>query len=336
MHGMLERLIGAPVFIREDLEKGLAYVKVDLVQMQQILMNLAINARDAMPQGGEITITTRNVDLDREYAAQHPGVDPKNYVMLSVRDTGSGMEPEVKARVFDPFFTTKQIGKGSGMGLATVHGIVGQSGGHITVESSPGKGSDFRIFLPRMHKEEELIVFLPTPADAVPKGGSEAVLVAEDEEMVRTLVHTMLENFGYTVLEAADGTAALEVVRTYHDPIDLLLTDLLMSGMSGLELAKSFAMLRPKSQVLFMSGYTDDIVARQGLIEKGNGFIQKPFTPCNWQRRCATSLNEAPPRREDRFGPGNRGGPGGGGRFTSRDRRPGLAVFHHHRREFPP
>jgi len=289
MHVMLARLIGDSIFIREDLDPGLGRVKVDLVQMQQILMNLVINARDSMPNGGVITITTRNTGLDKEYAGQHPEAEPENYVMLSVRDMGTGMDPDVKARVFDPFFTTKQMGKGSGMGLATVHGIVGQSGGHIMVESSPGKGSDFRIYLPRTAKEEERPVEAPV-ADALTDRGSETVLLAEDEEMVRTLVRTLLEWYGYTVLEAESGAAAIALAKTHQGPINLLLTDLQMAGMTGRALGENFIHLRPECRLLFMSGYTDDIIAQQGLIEKGNRFIQKPFTPTQLARAVREAL----------------------------------------------
>ena len=279
MQTMLARLIGESIRIRVHLDPGLGRVKVDLVQMQQILMNLLINARDSMPEGGEITIATGNASLpDRAFLEHHPDIEASDYVMLSVKDTGVGMDADVKARIFDPFFTTKEIGKGSGMGLATVHGIVGQSGGHITVESSPGNGSEFRIYLPRTNKKED-------PPEAGPRGevlpnhGTETVLLTEDEEMVRTLVRTVLEFYGYTVLEAGNASDALAQCGSHTGPIELLLTDLLMGGPGGRELANAFLEQRPQSRVLFMSGYTDDIAAQQGLIEKGNRFIQKPFTP---------------------------------------------------------
>ncbi|MEO7425511.1 MAG: ATP-binding protein, partial [Fibrobacteria bacterium] len=293
MRVMLARLIGESLFIFDDLDPDLGFVKVDLVQMQQILMNLVINARDSMPNGGEITITTRNSDLDREYAEEHPEVARENYVMLSVRDRGTGMAPDVKARIFDPFFTTKQIGKGSGMGLATVQGIVGQSGGYIMVESSLGKGSEFRIYLPRMKKEEQTPEIMTPMGDKDAYRGSETVLLAEDEEMVRTLVRTVLELSGYKVLESDGGAAALALARTYAGTIDLLLTDMLMNGLSGRELAESFLLLRPDTRVLFMSGYSDDLVIEDGLLGKEGGFVQKPFAPTQLIKAVREALDRS-------------------------------------------
>ncbi|MDB5050911.1 MAG: Histidine kinase [Fibrobacteres bacterium] len=287
MHVMLARLIGETMHLREDLDPALGRVKADLVQMQQILMNLVINARDAMPNGGDITIMTRNSGLDAEYLARHPGTTLNDFVMLSVRDLGIGMDADVKARIFDPFFTTKEFGKGTGMGLATVHGIVEQSGGHIEVESSPGKGSTFRIYLPRTEKEEERPIIAPA-VDNIGGKGSETVLLAEDEAMVSTVIRKALEMFGYTVLEAENGSVALTLCQTHEGPIDVLLTDLMMPSMNGRELAQSFIRLRPEGSVLFMSGYTDDIIAQQGMIEEGDRFIQKPFSPA----RLAKAVRE--------------------------------------------
>ncbi len=277
MHDMMKRLIGDAITIREDLEPNLGRVKVDRVQMQQLLMNLVINARDSMAQGGEITISTQNLDLGREYAAQHPDVATGAYVMLSMRDVGAGMNADVKARIFDPFFTTKPLGKGTGMGLATVQGIVEQSQGHITVESSPGLGSTFRIYLPRTEKKEERSTIIPV-AVAAASHGSETVLLAEDEPMVSSFIRKTLELYGYRVLEAKDGISALAMLKAHDGDIGLLLTDLMMPNMGGRELAKSFLELRPESHVLFMSGYTDDITTQQNLIEQGERFIQKPFS----------------------------------------------------------
>ena len=278
MHVMLTRLIGESIHIQENLDPDLGRVKADPIQMQQVLMNLVINARDAMPQGGEITITTSNVHLGGKHRALHPKVAQENYVLFSVRDTGTGMDADVKARAFDPFFTTKQFGKGSGMGLATVQGIVEQSGGHVSVESSPGKGSAFHIYLPRTDKEEERPI-APTTISVAADRGSETVLIAEDEAMVRVFIRKALELQGYKVLEAEDGMVALALLQSFKDPIHLLLTDLMMPNMGGRELAQKFSQLRPESNILFMSGYTDDIIAQQGLINEGDSFVQKPFSP---------------------------------------------------------
>lgn len=278
MHGMLASLIGETVHIRQNLDPGLGRVQADVVQIQQILMNLVINAGDSMPQGGGITISTSNAYLDGEYAAQHPDVATKDYVLLSVRDTGTGMDADVKGRIFDPFFTTKELGKGTGMGLATVHGIVEQSKGHITVESSPGNGSTFRVYLPRTDREEEIPVVVPGAEDAGDHG-SGIVLLVEDDAVVRTLVRKVLETHGYTVLEAANGAVAMAISQTHEDPISLLLTDLMIPGMNGRELARRFMRMRPEGQVLFMSGYTNDIAAQQDLVDEGGLFIQKPFSP---------------------------------------------------------
>jgi two-component system, cell cycle sensor histidine kinase and response regulator CckA len=277
MHVMLSRLIGESVGLRLDLDPNLGHIKADTVQIQQILMNLVINARDAMPRGGEITIMTRNADLDRAYAILHPEAGDYDYVLLSVRDTGVGMDADVEARAFDPFFTTKEIGKGTGMGLATVKDIVEKSGGHITVESVLGKGSTFRIFLPR-RDQEAVEPAIPTIVDAAGEQGAETVLLAEDDPIVREFIRKALERYGYKVLEAANGAMAMELIGAHGSPIDLLLTDLMMPDLNGWEVARNFLRMRTEGRVLFMSGYSEDSVARRDLIEAGGRFIQKPFT----------------------------------------------------------
>ncbi len=277
MYAMLERLIDGSVILKRDLDPVLGCVKADLVQMQQILMNLVINARDSMSRGGKITIKSRNAEVDGDYALRHPEAAGQAYVMLSVSDTGTGMTKKVLAQAFDPFFTTKAFGKGTGMGLATVQGIVEQSGGHILVDSSPGKGSSFRIYLPRTDHEADCSAPVPSAEVAGDRGG-EVVLLAEDETVVRAFVAKALEKYGYTVLQAANGIEALAVLESHQGPIHMLLTDLMMPNLNGRELAQHFNRLRPDSRVLFMSGHTDDIIFQQDLMAEGVSFIQKPFT----------------------------------------------------------
>lgn len=277
MQDMMERLIGETIRIRKNLDPALGRVKADVVQMQQILLNLVINARDAMPDGGEITISTCNSVANGKSTALHSGAAPRDYVRLTVKDTGMGMDEETRNRAFDPFFTTKHIGKGTGMGLATVQGIVEQSGGFVTLESSPGKGSTFGIHLPRTDSDVE-IPKSKTESGGEVERGFETVLLVEDEAMVRTFIRQALETFGYTVLEAENGAKALELARSTGATIDLLLTDLRMPGLTGHDLARKFNFLRPDIHVLFMSGYVEDLRAQEERIERGERFIQKPFS----------------------------------------------------------
>jgi PAS domain S-box-containing protein len=291
MERMLRRLIGEDIQLVTRLEEHLGPVKADPGQIEQVLMNLAVNARDAISKGGSLTIETSNVALDEVYARQHPGVAAGAYATLSVRDTGHGMPPEVRARVFEPFFTTKEAGKGTGLGLATVHGIVKQSGGHITVESEPGRGTCFRIHLPRTDvargKEAET-----APEDRPLPGGSETILVVEDEESVRGIVRESLEASGYTLLEAANGAEALELVSRHAGPIDLLLTDVVMPGMGGRELAQKLRDVQPQVQTLYMSGYTDDAVVRHGIEAETMSFLQKPFNVPGLARKVREVLDQ--------------------------------------------
>jgi two-component system cell cycle sensor histidine kinase/response regulator CckA len=274
---MLRRMIGEDVDLRTALRPGLGRVRADPGQIEQVLMNLAVNARDAMPQGGKLTIETRDAELDEEYARGHAGVQPGPYVLLAVSDSGHGMTPEVQARVFEPFFTTKEMGKGTGLGLATVFGIVQQTGGHIAVYSEPNVGTTFKVYLPRV--EESVSPAKPrTSVLAVPKG-TETVLLVEDEDAVRALVRIILRQAGYHVLEASDGGAALAMAGRHEGPIHLLLSDVVMPVLGGRQLAERLVALHPEMKVLYQSGYTDDAVVRHGILQEKVHFLQKPYSP---------------------------------------------------------
>jgi PAS domain S-box-containing protein len=277
MHTMLKRLIGEDIDLITIPGKSLGRVKADPGQIEQVLLNLAINARDAMPQGGELAIETANLDLDECYAREHVTVVPGPHVMLAVSDSGTGMDAETQKRIFEPFFTTKEKGKGTGLGLSTVYGIVKQSSGHIWVYSEPGHGTTFKIYLPTVNAPAEVVEY--TNIMAEPSHGQETVLVVEDDLPIRMLVRATLEARGFTVLEAPNGAEALTIATQHRGTIHLLLTDLVMPGMSGRTLAQRFAVMYPETKVLYMSGYTDDAVIRHGGLEVGTAFLQKPFTP---------------------------------------------------------
>jgi len=273
---MLRRIIGEDIELVTLLADDLGTVKADGGQIEQVVMNLAVNARDAMQKGGKLTIETGNVELDSAYARKHVAVKPGPYVMLSVSDTGVGMTPEIRERVFEPFFTTKEKGKGTGLGLSTVYGIVKQSGGNIWVYSEPGKGTTLKIYLPRVDEPPEE-VGQKGVKEGLPRG-SETVLVVEDEEEVRKLAVQILRRQGYTVLEASQGNEASHICEQHKGPIHLMVMDVVMPGMNGRELAKSLEPHHPEMKVLYMSGYTDNAIVHHGILEKRLNFIQKPFT----------------------------------------------------------
>jgi hypothetical protein len=275
---LLRRLIGEDVELVTALDPSLGLVKADPGQIEQVVLNLAVNARDAMPNGGRLTIESKNADLDETYSTGHYSVQPGRYVMLAVSDSGCGMGSEVMAHLFEPFYTTKELGKGTGLGLATVYGILKQSGGYIWVYSEPGQGTTFKVYLPRIDQPAGSV------QPAVPAGGrelqqgTETVLLVEDEAMVRQLVQEVLQRNGYSVMAARDGDEAMKLSSEHAGPIHLLLTDVVMSGMSGRELVQRLSRLRPETSVLFMSGYTDDSIVKQGILEAGAAFLQKPFS----------------------------------------------------------
>ncbi len=288
MAEMLRRLIGEDVELAMKLQPGLGRTRVDPGQIEQVVMNLAVNARDAMPQGGRLTIQTALVDLDNAYARRR-AVQPGAYVMLAVTDTGVGMDAATQARLFEPFFTTKEPGKGTGLGLSTVYGIVRQCGGNIFVYSEPSHGSSFKIYLPHVDDETEA-----KPGGRLTPGearGDESIVLVEDEPLVRNLVSEVLRQNGYQVMEFANGREALSRLRHLRGEIHALVTDVVMPGMSGIELARQLAAGRPGLRILYLSGYTDDLVERQGLLQPGRGFLQKPFTPDTLLRKMREVLD---------------------------------------------
>ena len=273
---MLTRTIGEDIALTASLTPGLGRVKADPGQIEQVLMNLAVNARDAMPQGGKLAIETANVELDENYARGYTVVRPGLYVMLAVSDTGCGMDAETQRHIFEPFFTTKEPGKGTGLGLATVYGIVKQSGGFIWVSSEVGKGTTFKMYLPRVEEEPDAV--LPCAVRAASQKGAETILLVEDDEPLRKLTLAILQHGGYYVLTAADREEALRLCGRHQEPIHLLLADVVMPGMSERELMARLPALHPETKILYMSGYTHDTIVRRGVLNEGLAFLQKPFT----------------------------------------------------------
>jgi PAS domain S-box-containing protein len=285
---MLGRLLGADIQLITDLDPELAAVRADPNQLEQVLINLAVNARDAMPHGGRLELRTRNLDAV-DAAARNPEMPLGPRVLMEVRDTGTGMSEAVRTRIFEPFFTTKGPGMGTGLGLATVYGIVKQSGGHIEVQSAPGAGTVFRIYLPRV---DAAVVFGLTPAETVqvPRGTG-TILLAEDEAAVRGLASVILRSCGYQVLEAGDGPEALRLLQQRTGPLHLLVTDVMMPHMNGVQLAERVRQLRPDVRVLYISGYTDDIMVPHGGPTTGQEFLQKPFTPMSLAQKVRAVLD---------------------------------------------
>jgi CheY-like chemotaxis protein len=276
MERLLRPLIGENVELSTRLMPGVGHTRADAGQLEQVVMNLVVNAKDAMPKGGKIVIQTSEARLEESAGREHGLIIPGTYVLLSVGDNGAGMDRETQSRVFEPFFTTKEKGKGTGLGLSTVYGIVKQSGGYIFADSILGRGTTFRIYLPRVEDPAESAS--ANHQAHVAGGGSETVLLVEDEESVRQLVHETLQARGYRVIEAENGEAGLRVAAEHTGTIDLMITDVVMPGMNGRELAKRLAASRPQIKVLYLSGYTEEAIIQEGGMEPGTAFLQKPFT----------------------------------------------------------
>ncbi len=276
IENMLRRLLGADVELTLLPAPAVGTIVADPGAVEQILLNLAVNARDAMPSGGKLTIETRNVELDEEYARDHLGVKPGPYVMLAVSDTGTGMDKETQARIFEPFFTTKDKDKGTGLGLSTIFGIIKQSAGHIWLYSEPGSGATFKIYLPRVESEPEDGATPPPPDSS---RGNETILLVEDDDQVRNVACSILRRRGYRVLATTNAGEALLACEQHTATIHLLLTDVVMPRMNGRQLAERLAKLRPGMKVLFMSGYTDEAVMQHGVLESEVAYLQKPITP---------------------------------------------------------
>jgi two-component system, cell cycle sensor histidine kinase and response regulator CckA len=285
---LLQRLVPADVELRVALTRDIGNVRADPGQIEQVIMNLVVNARDAMPAGGKLLIETANAELTEQYADQHQPVVAGEYVMLAVSDTGVGMDLETRARIFEPFFTTKEKGKGTGLGLSTVYGIVKQSGGYVWVYSEPGRGTTFKLYLPRVDAPAEPQA---APRETSTLTGTETVLLAEDDDMLRPLSKSLLERLGYTVLDAANAAEALAIAREHRGPIHLLLADVVMPGASGRQLATRLAGSRPETRALYVSGYTDDAIVQHGMLEPGLAFLQKPFTPAALARKVRETLD---------------------------------------------
>ena len=291
MDKMLRRIIREDIDLQTILEPDLGVVIADQGQIEQVIINLVVNARDAMPQGGKLTLETGNVELDETYIQRHAQTQPGPYVLIAVSDTGIGLDQEVQEHLFEPFFTTKKPGKGTGLGLSMAYAIVNQGGGFIGVYSEEGQGTTFKIYLPRLEKSREPAKLpLISPSEEVI---SETILLAEDEELVRRVTGRILEGSGYTVLPAGSGPEALSISQRHEAPIHLLLTDVLMPEMSGAKLAEALTPLRQEMKVLFMSGHTENAIVHHGVLEPGIAFIQKPFRRDTLLRKVREVLDSA-------------------------------------------
>jgi CheY-like chemotaxis protein len=286
---MLRRLLGEDIEFRATLDPAAGQIKADPTQIEQVLMNLAVNARDAMPKGGKLTATTANITIDKTVLKNFPGLAPGSYVQLALTDTGTGMTDDVKAHLFEPFFTTKPVGKGTGLGLAICFGIVKQSSGHIEVESEVGEGTTFRLYFPLASSASEPAP-IHAPAGQV-AGGSETVLLVEDEPAVRELAVTTLRERGYKVMEAGNGEEGLRVARQHDGKIDLVLTDVVMPVMGGKEMADSLRGSRPDTKILFTSGYAEEALGHRGVPRGGIGFLEKPYMTDTLARRVREVLD---------------------------------------------
>ena len=278
MEKMLPRLLGEDINVSLSLDPELGNVKADQSQIEQVIMNLAVNARDAMPSGGKLHIQTANMEMDHAFTRDRPGSKVGSYVMLAITDSGTGMSPETIAHIFEPFFTTKKVGEGTGLGLATVYGVVKQSNGYIWVDSAPDKGSSFQIYLPRHSGTEQVSLAKPEVQSREKPQGSGMILLVEDADPLRKLAQAFLESNGFRVLSAPSGEAALEIAARHPGNLDLLLTDVVMPGMNGRVLAEQLSMRQPGLKVLFMSGYTDSFIAGHGVLQEGTNLLHKPFT----------------------------------------------------------
>lgn len=289
MAKMLGRVIREDVVLELHTDSLIKNIMADSVQIEQILMNLTINARDAMPNGGKVIIETSDIELEGEYLVSHENVKTGSYVVLSVSDTGIGMSREVQEKIFEPFFTTKGIGKGTGLGLSTVYGIVKQHNGYIYVYSEVGRGTTFKVYLPVSSEDmqdREKMVHKPLVR------GTETVMVVDDDPQIRRLVQAVLKPLGYLILEASSGEDALKIDDTYEKPIDVLLTDVIMPKMSGKELAHIFHARHPEAKVIFMSGYTDDVIAHHGVLNSGVTLLEKPISPIKLANKLREVIDE--------------------------------------------
>jgi PAS domain S-box-containing protein len=291
---MLQRMVCEDITILFRPTVPLGSIKADLGQIEQVLMNLVVNAGDAMPSGGEIVIATGHSELDEQYVSQHPGSRAGHHVVLVVSDTGCGIDAKIKSKIFDPFFTTKGIGQGTGLGLSTVYGIVKQGGGTIFVYTEPGKGTTFKVYFPRVAGTAEQQALAASPDETELPAGTESVLVVEDDELMRELTVRILQDAGYRVIEAKNAEAALEIVKAHESGIDLLVTDVIMPGQSGVELLVQATLVYPNLRSLFMSGYTGDLIAQRGGLMPEAAFLEKPFTRRSLLRKVHSVLHGGP------------------------------------------